>query len=159
MTSSESGRWACPHSLDFIQREKLDITISTVNRRLNHASDQQSQFFRRVIHFLDYARALRRVAHNPSLAYFPATYFKLWLDERNQQARIRQQRYDRRHDHGCRDEGDVHHHEIKVSLKVARLEITGVDAFSNFYPGVRAQSIIYLVMTDIESDDVFGSVL
>src|SRR4030095_6086804 len=130
-----------------------------MNGRLDYLSQLQPQFQSCLVNFCDNARMLFRCANEATLSALPATYFKLRLDERDQATRFLQQWNNCRHDLGCGNKRDIHHHQIKFAVEVGWLQETRIDAFSDFNSGVSAQSIVYLVATNIEGDDARSSVL
>ena len=64
-----------------IEREKFNIPVGAVNRRLNCLQGFKSQFSGRRIHFRDHALTLFGFSDDATLPDLAAAYFELRLDE------------------------------------------------------------------------------
>src|SRR5215213_3547346 len=117
-------------------RQVLDIPLRSVNRRLNHSHKLKPESAGSVVHFLNNTLALSCITHDATTSNLSSSDLKLRLDQRDDQSALDQQRHNRRQHLSRRDERNIHRREIKLRVKILRLQIARVDAFTHFDPRI-----------------------
>ena len=140
--------------------QELSVAIRTGDGRLGPADDVAAVGFERVGDLGSHAIPDHRVADDaPPFAHLGATGLELGFDQEHHVGPRLAHRHQRRDDQAERDEGQVTDDEVDRAADRVDIDVADVRALQVGDTSVRPQTLVQLIVTDVESHDVGGAPL
>ena len=139
--------------------EELTIALRAGNRRTDETDDPHAGLVQRRDCLFDRLRMDLGVADDPTAANQPLACLELWFDQQDPIGLPGAEGTDLRSNQRQRDEGEIGHHEIERSAKRSGIGVTDIRSFHNSNPGIGANPMMKLAISNIERDHLCGSAL
>ena len=144
---------------DPAMNQELSIALSTGDRRTNETDYPHTGVVERRDRLFDRLHVNIRISNDPAAANQPLACFELWLDQQYPIGALSPESAHLPSNERQRDEGEIGNHDIERCANRNGIGMTDVRSFHDNNPGIAADPMVKLTISNIESDYFGGSAL